>query len=129
MLNDEQKGISDSSSFSVHTSSFPPAAYCLLIMKQLPEPSFDVESSNDDSMDDLFESIGFEIFQADDYYTLLENTDRVGAQSSIHRGKATLQGYCWKVGEGLEVWSWLCSDEGKIFYEDCRPAFRSRYAH
>jgi hypothetical protein len=98
-------------------------------MKQLPEQSFDVESSNNDSMDDLFESIGFEIFQADDYYTLLENTDRVGAQSSIHRGKATLQGYCWKVGEGLEVWSWLCSDEGKIFYEDCRPAFRSRYAH
>ncbi len=98
-------------------------------MKQLPVQTFDVESSNDDSMDDLFESIGFEIFQADDYYSLLENTDRVGAQSTIHRGKATLQGYCWKVGEGLEVWSWLCSDEGKVFYEDCRPAFRSRYAH
>jgi hypothetical protein len=98
-------------------------------MKQISEPTFDVELSGNHSMDDLFESIGFEIFHADDYYSLLENTDRIGAQSSIHRATATLQGYCWNVGEGLEVWSWLCSNEGKVFYEDCRPAFRSRYAH
>jgi hypothetical protein len=98
-------------------------------MKQVPEPNFDIEASGDESMDALFDSIGFEINQADDYYSLLEYTDRIGTQSSIGRGNATLQGYCWKVGEGLEVWSWLCSSEGKVFYEDCRPAFRSRYSH
>jgi hypothetical protein len=98
-------------------------------MKPMPEQTFDIDASANDSMDALFESIGFEISQADDYYSLLEYTDRIGAQSSIHRGEATLQGYCWRVGEGLEVWSWICSNEGKVFYEDCRPAFRSRYAH
>lgn len=101
----------------------------ILTMKQIPEPSFDVEASGEDAIDALFDSIGFQISQVGDYYSLLEYTDRIGVQSSIVRGNAMLQGYCWKVGEGLEVWSWLCTSEGKIFYESCRPAFRSRYTH
>ena len=39
-----------------------------------------------------------------------------------------LHGRCWKLGEGLEVWTVLYeSGTGDIFYADCRPGFRARY--
>jgi hypothetical protein len=45
----------------------------------------------------------------------------------MRRG-AVLHGRCWKLGEGLEVWTVLYeSGTGEIFYADCRPGFRARY--
>ena len=39
-----------------------------------------------------------------------------------------LHGRCWKLGEGLEVWTVLYeSGSGDVFYADCRPGFRARY--
>jgi len=39
-----------------------------------------------------------------------------------------LHGRCWKLGEGLEVWTVLYeSGSGDLFYADCRPGFRARY--
>ncbi len=90
---------------------------------------FSVEAFDEDFDDNLFEAIGFEVVEDDDFFALFENADRLGAQSLITRGDLTLQGKCWKVGEGLEVWAWLCSSGKKVHYEDCRPAFRSRYAY
>lgn len=98
-------------------------------MNEITEQEFEATADGDDSMDYLFEAIGFDVSEAGDYYELIECTDKLGAQSSISRGEAKLQGYCWKLGDGLEVWSWLCTSDGQVFYEDCRPAFRSRYAH
>ena len=95
----------------------------------MAEQEFDMEVDVEDSMDYLFEAIGFDVSEAGDYYELIECTDKLGAQSAISRGDAKLQGYCWKLEDGLEVWSWLCTSDGQVFYEDCRPAFRSRYAH
>lgn len=82
-----------------------------------------------DVLDVLFEAIGFDVSEASDYYELIEWTDKLGAQSAIMRGIAKIQGYCWKLDEGLEVWSWLCTSDGQVFYEDCRPAFRSPHVH
>ena len=93
------------------------------------EQELDPEGNGEDAMDYLFEAIGFDVSEASDYYELIECTDKLGAQSSISRGAAKLQGYCWKLDDGLEVWSWLCTSDGQVFYEDCRPAFRSRYSH
>lgn len=88
-----------------------------------------VEPFDEDYDDNLFEAIGFEIIEDDDFFDLFESADKYGAYSLINRGDATLQGKCWKVGDGLEVWAWLCANGKKIQYEDCRPAFRSRYAY
>ena len=38
-----------------------------------------------------------------------------------------LHGGCWKLGDGLEVWSILYESGAELYYADCRPAFRSRY--
>ena len=51
-----------------------------------------------------------------------------GEPTQLSRRGAVLHGRCWKLGEGLEVWTVLYeSGTGDIFYADCRPGFRARY--
>jgi hypothetical protein len=78
-------------------------------------------------MAELFDSNGFDINDEDSYNLLVECAEASGARSVIHRGDATLHGRCWKLGDGLEVWSVLYERKGEMYYADCRPAFRSRY--
>jgi hypothetical protein len=78
---------------------------------------------------EIFEAIGFDIKDEESYNLLAEHTDRTGERSSVYRGDATLHGRCWKLGEGLEVWSVLYEAGQELYYADCRPAFRGRYVH
>jgi hypothetical protein len=78
---------------------------------------------------EIFEAIGFDIFDEESYNLLAEHAEKAGARSCIYRGDATLHGRCWKLGEGLEVWSVLYESGKELYYADCRPAFRSRYVH
>lgn len=80
-------------------------------------------------MSELFESIGFEIESEDTYEVIADYAESSGERSSQYRGNAALHGWCWKMGDGLEVWSVLYDRGGKIYYADCRPAFRSRYVY
>jgi Domain of unknown function, E. rectale Gene description (DUF3881) len=78
-------------------------------------------------MAELFEAIGFEVLDEDAYNLLAEYAETSGERSQIHRGDATLHGRCWRLGEGLEVWSIVYDGAAQLYYADCRPAFRSRY--
>jgi hypothetical protein len=80
-------------------------------------------------MSELFECVGFQVADEDSYNLLAEYTENSGERSHVHRGAATLHGRCWKVGEGLEVWSILYERDADFYYADCRPAYRSRYVH
>ncbi|HWP45044.1 MAG TPA: DUF3881 family protein [Blastocatellia bacterium] len=89
----------------------------------------DTELLSDAVMSELFECVGFQVADEDSYNLLAEYTETSGERSRIHRGDATLHGRCWKLGEGLEVWSILYERGGELYYADCRPAYRSRYVH
>jgi len=78
-------------------------------------------------MAELFGAIGFEIGDDRSYNLLVEHVESNGERSHVDRGKAALHGRCWKLGDGLEVWSVLYEHGGDLYYADCRPAFRSRY--
>lgn len=78
-------------------------------------------------MAELFGAIGFEIGDDRSYNLLVEHVESNGERSHVERGKAALHGRCWKLGDGLEVWSVLYEHGGDLYYADCRPAFRSRY--
>jgi hypothetical protein len=78
-------------------------------------------------MAELFEAIGFDVPDEDSYNLLAEYAETSGERSHVHRGGATLHGRCWKLGEGLEVWSIVYDGASQLYYADCRPAFRSRY--
>ena len=77
----------------------------------------------------LFEAIGFEVLEERDFFDLFDYAESVGVPSRIHRDDYALQGACWKVGEGLEIWTVSFLISNVVEYEDCRPAFRSRYTH
>ena len=78
-------------------------------------------------MAELFEAVGFEVPDEDSYNLLAEYAETSGERSHVHRGTATLHGRCWKLGDGLEVWSIVYDGASQLYYADCRPAFRSRY--
>ena len=78
-------------------------------------------------MAELFEAIGFDVPDENSYNLLAEYAETSGERSHVHRGTATLHGRCWKLGEGLEVWSIVYDGASQLYYADCRPAFRSRY--
>jgi hypothetical protein len=81
-----------------------------------------------DDMDTTFETIGLEIPSEKDFNYLAERAGDQGEPTQILRRGAVLHGRCWKLGEGLEVWTVLYESEtGDIFYADCRPGFRARY--
>ena len=78
-------------------------------------------------MAELFGAIGFEVGDDRSYNLLVEHVESNGERSHVERGAAALHGRCWKLGDGLEVWSVLYEHGGDLYYADCRPAFRSRY--
>jgi uncharacterized protein DUF3881 len=78
-------------------------------------------------MAELFGAVGFEVIDDRSYNLLVEHVESNGERSQVDRGDAALHGRCWKLGDGLEVWSVLYEHAGDLYYADCRPAFRSRY--
>jgi hypothetical protein len=80
-------------------------------------------------MDATFETIGLEVPSEKAINFLAERAENQGEASQLSRRGAVLHGRCWKLGEGLEVWTVLYeSGTGDVFYANCRPGFRARYA-
>src|ERR1043165_1972903 len=77
-------------------------------------------------MGELFDAIGFKVYDAASYQALAEEAQQRGALSQARRDQAVLHGCCWSLGEGLEVWTVLHESRAGLFYADCRPAFRGR---
>jgi hypothetical protein len=79
-------------------------------------------------MEETFEAIGLDVPSERDFNRLAERAGDQGEPTRLPRRGAVLHGRCWKLGEGLEVWTVLYeSGTGEIFYADCRPGFRARY--
>src|SRR5437868_483044 len=78
-------------------------------------------------MTELFASVGVQVTDETSYNSLIEYVDAAGLRSRAMRGKTTLHGRCWKLGDGLEVWAVLFEKSTESYFADCRPAFRSRY--
>jgi len=80
-------------------------------------------------MNSPFDSIGLEVSGERAFNVLAEQAGTQGEVSRLARRGAVLHGRCWKLGEGLEVWTVLYESEtGEVFYADCRPGFRARFA-
>lgn len=80
-------------------------------------------------METAFEAIGLEIPNETAFHNLAEDVGKRGEISRLARKSGVLHGRCWKLGEGLEVWTVLYeSQTGEVFYADCRPGFRARFA-
>ncbi|HUE83636.1 MAG TPA: DUF3881 family protein [Pyrinomonadaceae bacterium] len=79
-------------------------------------------------MNTTFETIGLEVPSEKAFNYLAERAGDQGEPTQLTRRGAVLHGRCWKLGEGLEVWTVLYeSGSGDVFYADCRPGFRARY--
>ena len=79
-------------------------------------------------MDATFETIGLEVPSEKAINFLAERAENQGEPTQLMRRGAVLHGRCWKLGEGLEVWTVLYeSGTGDVFYANCRPGFRARY--
>ena len=75
-----------------------------------------------------FDSIGLEVRGERAINVLAEQAGSQGEATRLARRGAVLHGRCWKLGEGLEVWTVLYESEtGDVFYADCRPGFRARF--
>jgi hypothetical protein len=96
-------------------------------MKSISEEPPEQESTDTAVMAELFEAIGFEVADERSYNLLVEYVETNGHRTRAERGDAALHGRCWKLGDGLEVWSILYERGADLYYADCRPAFRSRY--
>ena len=73
-----------------------------------------------------FETIGLEVPSEKAFNYLAERAGDQGEATQLTRRGAVLHGRCWKLGEGLEVWTVLYeSGSGDVFYADCRPGFRA----
>ena len=95
--------------------------------KPITEDPLDQEPPDGTVMAELFEAIGFEVADEHSYNLLVEYVETNGHRTRTQRGDAALHGRCWKLGDGLEVWSILYERGADLYYADCRPAFRSRY--
>jgi len=79
-------------------------------------------------MDATFETIGLEVPSEKAINFLAERAENQGEPTQLLRRGAVLHGRCWKLGQGLEVWTVLYeSGTGDVFYANCRPGFRARY--
>lgn len=79
-------------------------------------------------MEETFEAIGLDVPSEQDFNHLAERAGDQGEPTLLMRRGAVLHGRCWKLGDGLEVWTVLYeSGTGEVFYADCRPGFRARY--
>lgn len=95
--------------------------------KPVVEEPLEQEPADCAVMAELFEAIGFEVADEHSYNLLVEYVETNGQRTRAQRGEAALHGRCWKLGDGLEVWSILYESGADLYYADCRPAFRSRY--
>jgi len=85
------------------------------------------EIPNSVIMDATFETIGLEVPSEKAINFLAERAENQGEPTQLLRRGAVLHGRCWKLGEGLEVWTVLYESEtGDVFYANCRPGFRAR---
>ncbi|MEW6731892.1 MAG: DUF3881 family protein [Acidobacteriota bacterium] len=75
-------------------------------------------------MGTTFDAVGFSIADDEAYNQLAEHAGEMGSRSTIYRRGARLHGCCFKLGQGLEIWTVLYESEQGLFYADCRPAFR-----
>jgi len=78
-------------------------------------------------MNPTFEIIGLEVSNEKAFNYLAERAGDQGEPTQVSRRGAVLHGRCWKLGEGLEVWTVLYESGSDVFYADCRPGFRARY--
>jgi len=79
-------------------------------------------------MDPTFETIGLEVPSEKAINFLAKRAENQGEPTQLLRRGAVLHGRCWKLGDGLEVWTVLYeSGTGDVFYANCRPGFRARY--
>jgi hypothetical protein len=80
--------------------------------------------TNEQHMGSTFDAVGFSIPNDEAYNRLAQQASEVGNRRTIYRRGAKLHGCCYKLGQGLEVWTVLYESEQGLFYADCRPAFR-----
>lgn len=79
-------------------------------------------------MEIAFDAIGLEVKNETAFDNLAESVEKRGEVSRLTRTGGVLHGRCWRIGEGLEVWTVLYQTEtGEVFYADCRPGFRARF--
>ena len=78
-------------------------------------------------MNPTFETIGLEVPSEKAFNYLAERAEDQGEATQLNRRGAVLHGRCWKLGDGLEVWTVLYESGRNVFYADCRPGFRARY--
>lgn len=79
-------------------------------------------------MEIAFDAIGLDIPNETAFDNLAESVEKRGEVSRLTRKGGVLHGRCWRIGEGLEVWTVLYQTEtGEVFYADCRPGFRARF--
>jgi hypothetical protein len=79
-------------------------------------------------MEIAFDAIGLEIPNETAFNNLAEDAEKRGEISRLPRKSGVLHGRCWRLGEGLEVWTVLYESEtGEVFQTDCRPGFRARF--
>jgi len=79
-------------------------------------------------MEIAFDAIGLEITNEKAFNNLAEDAGKRGEASRLARQSGVLHGRCWRLGDGLEVWTVLYeSKTGEVFYADCRPGFRARF--
>src|ERR1044071_1747894 len=96
------------------------------VRNQVQSTKYQVQRTK--SMNPTFETIGLEVSSEKAFNYLAERAGDQGEATQLTRRGAVLHGRCWKLGEGLEVWTVLYeSGSGDLFYADCRPGFRARY--
>jgi hypothetical protein len=79
-------------------------------------------------MEIAFDAIGLEVTNEKAFNNLVQDAGKRGEASRLARKEGVLHGRCWRLGEGLEVWTVLYeSQTGEVFYADCRPGFRARF--
>ena len=76
-------------------------------------------------MGDIFDVIGFKLPDEASYQQLAETARQRGTPSAISRRNAIIQGYCWPLVQGVEIWTILHESKDGIYFADCRPAFRN----
>ena len=76
-------------------------------------------------MGDIFDVIGFKLPDEASYQQLAETARQRGTPSTISRRNAIIQGYCWSLVEGVEIWTILHESKTGVYFADCRPAFRN----
>lgn len=80
-------------------------------------------------MEIAFDAIGLEIPNQRAFNNLAEDAERRGEASCVARKSGFLHGRCWRLGEGLEVWTVLYeSTSGEVVHADCRPGFRAQFS-